>query len=58
VIIWDEGTVALLRDEPGDLSFDLSGKKLTGRFALTRIKGRRWILVKAKVGVPVPDPTS
>jgi DNA ligase D-like protein (predicted 3'-phosphoesterase) len=47
VIIWDEGTVEILRDEPGHLSFTLSGRKLGGRFALTRTGEHRWILVKA-----------
>jgi DNA ligase D-like protein (predicted 3'-phosphoesterase) len=47
VIIWDEGTVEILRDEPDHLSFALHGRKLTGRFGLTRTGLRRWILVKA-----------
>jgi DNA ligase D-like protein (predicted 3'-phosphoesterase) len=50
VIIWDEGTVEILRDEPDHLSFALQGGKLTGRFALTRTGERRWILVKASDG--------
>jgi DNA ligase D-like protein (predicted 3'-phosphoesterase) len=48
VIIWDEGTAEVSRDEPGHLSFTLHGTKLTGGFALTRTGERRWILVKAK----------
>ena len=48
VIIWDEGTVNLVRNEPGHLSFALHGHKLTGGFALTRTGERRWILVKAR----------
>jgi bifunctional non-homologous end joining protein LigD len=48
VIIWDEGTVDVLRDEPGHLSFVLHGQKLTGRFGLTQTGDRRWILVKAR----------
>jgi DNA ligase D-like protein (predicted 3'-phosphoesterase) len=48
VIIWDEGTVDLVRNEPGHLSFVLHGHKLTGGFALTRTGERRWILVKAR----------
>jgi bifunctional non-homologous end joining protein LigD len=48
VIIWDEGTVDLLRNEPGHLSFLLHGHKLAGRFALTRTGERRWLLVKAR----------
>ena len=47
VIIWDEGTVEILRDEPDHLSFALHGRKLTGRFGLTRTGEDRWILVKA-----------
>jgi DNA ligase D-like protein (predicted 3'-phosphoesterase) len=46
VIIWDEGTAEIVRDEPGHLSFILSGHKLAGRFALTRTGERRWLLVK------------
>jgi bifunctional non-homologous end joining protein LigD len=48
VIIWDEGTAEIVRDEPGHLSFALHGAKLTGRFALTETGERRWILVKAR----------
>jgi bifunctional non-homologous end joining protein LigD len=48
VIIWDEGTVDVLRDEPDHLSFTLQGEKLSGRFGLTKTGERRWILVKAR----------
>jgi DNA ligase D-like protein (predicted 3'-phosphoesterase) len=48
VIIWDEGTVDVLRDEPDHLSFTLQGEKLSGRFGLTKTDDRRWILVKAR----------
>jgi DNA ligase D-like protein (predicted 3'-phosphoesterase) len=48
VIIWDEGTVEVLTDEPGHLSFALHGRKLAGRFGLTETGERRWILVKAR----------
>jgi len=47
VIIWDEGTVTSLRQDGEHLSFVLSGKKLNGRFGLTRTRGRQWVLVKA-----------
>ena len=47
VIIWDEGTVEVLTDEPDHLSFALHGHKLEGRFGLTRTGERSWILVKA-----------
>ena len=48
VIIWDEGTVEILRDEPDHLSFALRGHKLGGRFGLTRTGADGWILVKAR----------
>jgi DNA ligase D-like protein (predicted 3'-phosphoesterase) len=48
VIIWDEGTVEILRQEPDHLSFVLRGQKLSGRFGLTKTGERRWILVKAR----------
>src|SRR5262252_2628556 len=48
VIIWDEGTADIIRDEPGHLSFVAHGSKLTGGFALTRTGQRRWILVKVR----------
>jgi DNA ligase D-like protein (predicted 3'-phosphoesterase) len=48
VIIWDEGDAEIVRDEPGHLSFTLHGRKLSGRFGLTRTGQRRWILVKVR----------
>ncbi len=48
VIIWDEGSAGIIRDEPGHLSFTLRGHKLTGGFGLTRTGERRWILVKVR----------
>jgi DNA ligase D-like protein (predicted 3'-phosphoesterase) len=48
VIIWDEGTADIVRDEPGHLSFVLHGRKLYGGFALTRTGPKRWILVKVR----------
>jgi bifunctional non-homologous end joining protein LigD len=47
VIIWDEGTADVLRDEPDHLSFELHGHKLNGRFGLTKTGEDSWILVKA-----------
>ena len=47
VIIWDEGTVEITREEPDHLSFVIAGQKLAGRFGLTRTGERGWILVKA-----------
>jgi DNA ligase D-like protein (predicted 3'-phosphoesterase) len=48
VIIWDEGTAEILREERGHVSFVLHGRKLSGGFALTRTGERRWILVKVR----------
>ena len=50
VIIWDEGPAEVTRDEPGHLSAQLRGRKLTGGFALTRTGAHRWILVKTRDG--------
>lgn len=47
VIIWDEGTVEILREDPDHLSFVLHGSKLDGRFGLSRTGDRTWVLVKA-----------
>jgi DNA ligase D-like protein (predicted 3'-phosphoesterase) len=47
VIVWDEGTVQVTKDEPDHVSFTLTGSKLAGRFGLTRTGGRHWLLVKA-----------
>jgi DNA ligase D-like protein (predicted 3'-phosphoesterase) len=48
VIIWDEGTVEIVRDQPDHLSFVLHGHKLAGGFALTRTGEDRWIIVKVR----------
>jgi DNA ligase D-like protein (predicted 3'-phosphoesterase) len=48
VIVWDEGTLEELREEPDHLSLTLRGSKLSGRFGLTRTGGRQWVLVKAR----------
>jgi bifunctional non-homologous end joining protein LigD len=48
VIIWDEGPADIVRDEPGHLTFNVQGQKLSGGFALTRTGPRRWILVKVR----------
>jgi DNA ligase D-like protein (predicted 3'-phosphoesterase) len=47
VIVWDEGTLEVLSEDPGHLSFTLAGHKLSGRFGLTRTHSKGWILVKA-----------
>ena len=48
VIIWDEGSLQVVREEPDHLSFVLAGSKLAGAFALTKTGDRRWILVKVR----------
>jgi DNA ligase D-like protein (predicted 3'-phosphoesterase) len=48
VIIWDEGTAEVIRDEPGHLSVLLHGSKLAEGFALTRTGEHRWILIKTR----------
>jgi len=48
VIIWDEGSAEVTRDEPGRLSFILHGHKLGGGFALIRTGDERWILLKVR----------
>jgi DNA ligase D-like protein (predicted 3'-phosphoesterase) len=48
VIIWDEGTAEIVREEAGHVSFVLHGRKLSGGFALTRTGEQRWILVKVR----------
>ncbi len=61
VIVWDVGTYAVVGDKApadairsGHLKFELHGKKLRGRFALVKMKGRggdkdnAWLLVKDK----------
>jgi bifunctional non-homologous end joining protein LigD len=61
VIVWDVGTYAVVGDtgaaeaiRRGHLKFELHGKKLHGRFALVKMKGRggdkdnAWLLVKDK----------
>jgi DNA ligase D-like protein (predicted 3'-phosphoesterase) len=48
VIVWDEGEVEILREEPAHLSFLLRGAKLAGGFGLTETGERQWILVKAR----------
>jgi DNA ligase D-like protein (predicted 3'-phosphoesterase) len=48
VIIWDEGTAEIVRQDPAHVSFILHGRKLSGGFALTRTGEQRWILVKVR----------
>ena len=55
VIVWDRGWYENLSDASpvravakGAITFFLHGRKLRGRFALRRVGGRNWILVKMR----------
>ncbi len=60
VVVWDSGRFLPLDADPaaslkeGRLSFELTGKKLKGTFALARMKGlprstgKEWLLIKKK----------
>jgi len=58
VMLWDRGTYELLGDATaeqqlarGDFKFRLAGEKLTGEFAIVRMKrgkGNEWLLLKKK----------
>jgi bifunctional non-homologous end joining protein LigD len=57
VMVWDTGEYEDLTPggyERGKIEVALSGKKLTGKFALIRMKGRgdeNWLLIKMKDGL-------
>jgi len=61
VMLWDRGTFELIGDDPalvqlerGDLKFRLHGEKLSGTWAIVRMKlsaskkGNEWLLIKKK----------
>lgn len=53
VAIWDEGSFEPLDDPEvglvkGHLSFRLNGKRLRGAFALVRMRGDQWLLMKIR----------
>ncbi|WP_434648082.1 DNA ligase D [Achromobacter piechaudii] len=66
VIIWDEGVWAPVGDarkgyRDGHLKFDLQGKKMQGRWALVRMKGKDgdkqppWLLIKDRDAYARPE---
>ncbi|MDX3983660.1 MAG: DNA ligase D [Achromobacter sp.] len=66
VIIWDEGVWAPVGDarkgyREGHLKFDLQGKKMQGRWALVRMKGKEsdkqppWLLIKDRDAYARPE---
>ncbi|MGD1098036.1 MAG: DNA ligase D, partial [Bryobacteraceae bacterium] len=64
VMLWDRGTYELLGTgsaqeqlDRGDFKFRLSGEKLSGEFAIVRMKrgkGNEWLLLKKKDNFAVP----
>jgi bifunctional non-homologous end joining protein LigD len=64
VMLWDRGTYELLGDASaeeqlarGDFKFRLHGEKVTGEFAIVRMKrgkGNEWLLLKKKDGAAQP----
>ena len=69
VMLWDRGTFELIGPESGeaqiargDLKFELHGEKLTGIWAIVRMKGRgkgaragkEWLIIKKKDGAARP----
>jgi bifunctional non-homologous end joining protein LigD len=58
VVIWDKGRYRPIEGDlsDGKLVFELSGKKLKGRFALVRMKGRSdWLLIKGRDSYALED---
>ena len=58
VVIWDKGRYRPIEGDlsDGKLVFELSGKKLKGRFALVRMKGRSdWLLMKGRDSYALED---
>ena len=68
-MLWDRGTFELIGPESGeaqiargDLKFELHGEKLTGIWAIVRMKGRgkgaragkEWLIIKKKDGAARP----
>jgi DNA ligase D-like protein (predicted 3'-phosphoesterase) len=49
VEIWDSGTYAIEKREPGEISFVLRGGRLSGGYVLVHTGDKNWILLKRKV---------
>lgn len=54
VTIWDRGTYSLESRKPDKIVFTLSGRRLTGRYTLVRLKNdpKNWLLFKTKIAEP------
>lgn len=48
VKIWDKGTFKLKTRTDNMYEFWLNGKRLNGKYALIRFKGKNWLLLKTK----------
>ncbi|VVM06431.1 Multifunctional non-homologous end joining DNA repair protein LigD [Methylacidimicrobium cyclopophantes] len=51
VRVWDRGNYRAEEWEPDKITFELLGKRISGKFALIRLKrgdGRNWILLRRK----------
>lgn len=53
VIVWDNGKYEAINDmekgfEEGEIEFRLEGEKLKGGFALIKMEGEKWLLIKKK----------
>lgn len=46
VKIWDRGTYKLESESPKSILFELTGKRLKGRYSLVHLKAKQWLLIK------------
>ncbi|HDZ61830.1 MAG TPA: hypothetical protein ENH40_01635 [Nitrospirae bacterium] len=46
VSIWDKGTYQMESESEKRIVFELTGKKLKGRYSLVHLKDKQWLLIK------------
>ncbi len=46
VSIWDNGTYQMESESEKRIVFELTGKKLKGRYSLVHLKDKQWLLIK------------
>ena len=46
VMLWDKGTYKLISKSGKEIKFILKGKKLQGEWALVKMQGKNWLLIK------------
>ena len=46
VKIWDNGTYTLEAESPKRMLFELTGKRLKGKYTLVHLKENQWLLIK------------